>query len=49
MGIFVFAAVMTPTPDAITMIIMAAPMCALYFGAVGVGALRERAKAKKSP
>lgn len=42
MGIFVFAAIMTPTPDAITMIVMAMPMCGLYFGAIGVGALRER-------
>lgn len=40
--IFVFAAVMTPTPDAITMIAMAIPMCALYFGAIGIGALRAR-------
>lgn len=42
--IFVFAAVMTPTPDAITMIVMALPMCGLYFGAIGIGALRERAR-----
>ncbi len=47
MGIFVFAAVMTPTPDAVTMIIMALPMCGLYFGAIGVGALRERSRRAK--
>lgn len=40
--IFIFAAVMTPTPDAITMIAMAIPMCVLYFGAVGIGALRTK-------
>ncbi|GIG54586.1 twin-arginine translocase subunit TatC [Demequina activiva] len=39
---FTFAAIMTPTPDAITMIAMAVPMCGLYFGAIGVGALRGR-------
>jgi sec-independent protein translocase protein TatC len=48
MGIFVFTAVMTPTPDAITMIVMAIPMCALYFGAIGVGAIRERSQLRKS-
>lgn len=46
--IFVFAAAMTPTPDAITMIVMAIPMCGLYFGAIGIGALRERARRKGS-
>ena len=45
--IFVFAAAMTPTPDAITMIVMAIPMVALYFGAIGIGALRARGRAKE--
>jgi sec-independent protein translocase protein TatC len=45
--IFVFAAAMTPTPDAITMIVMAIPMVALYFGAIGIGALRARTRAKE--
>lgn len=44
--VFVFAAVMTPTPDALTMILMALPMCALYFAAIGIGALRGRAQRK---
>lgn len=44
--IFIFAAVMTPTPDAITMIAMAVPMCALYFGAIGIGALRAKKRVK---
>lgn len=39
---FVFAAVMTPTPDAITMIVVALPICALYFGAVAVSILHDR-------
>jgi sec-independent protein translocase protein TatC len=44
--IFVFAAVMTPTPDALTMIVMALPMCGLYFLAIGIGALRRRSRRK---
>jgi len=47
-GIFAFAAAMTPTPDAITMILVALPMCALYFGAIGVGVLRERTQKRSA-
>lgn len=39
---FTFAAMMTPTPDVITMVWVALPVCALYFVAVGVCWLRER-------
>ncbi len=39
---FVFAAVMTPTPDALTMIVVAVPICLLYFAAVGVCMLHDR-------
>ena len=39
---FVFAAVMTPTPDAVTMLAVAGPMSALYFLAVGVCLLHDR-------
>lgn len=39
---FVFAAVMTPTPDALTMILVALPICVLYFGALGVAVLYDR-------
>jgi sec-independent protein translocase protein TatC len=39
---FVFAAVMTPTPDALTMIFVAAPICVLYFGALGLCILHDR-------
>lgn len=45
---FVFAAVMTPTPDAITMIVMALPICGLYFAALGVCVLHDRRVAKKA-
>ncbi|MGC5165704.1 twin-arginine translocase subunit TatC [Luteimicrobium sp. DT211] len=39
---FVFAAVMTPTPDAVTMLAVAVPMCALYFAAVAVCLAHDR-------
>jgi sec-independent protein translocase protein TatC len=39
---FVFAAVMTPTPDAITMLMVALPICALYFLALSVCELHDR-------
>ncbi|MFF3063687.1 twin-arginine translocase subunit TatC [Oerskovia sp. NPDC057915] len=44
---FVFAAVMTPTPDALTMIFVALPICVLYFGAVGIAILRDRSTDKR--
>ncbi len=40
--IFTFAAVATPTPDAVTMLFVAIPMCALYFGAVWVCVVHDR-------
>ncbi len=40
--IFVFAAVATPTPDAVTMLFVAFPMCALYFGAVWICLVHDR-------
>jgi sec-independent protein translocase protein TatC len=39
---FVFAAIMTPTPDALTMIFVALPICVLYFGALGLCFLHDR-------
>ncbi|SDS52212.1 Sec-independent protein translocase TatC [Paraoerskovia marina] len=45
---FTFAAVMTPTPDVITMIWVALPVCALYFVAVGICALRGRQVARRA-
>lgn len=44
---FVFAAVMTPTPDALTMILVALPICGLYFAALGVTTLRDRRVARR--
>jgi len=45
--IFVFAAVATPTADAISMFGLGLPMCGLYFGAVGVCALTDRRRAAR--
>lgn len=39
---FVFAAVATPTADAVSMVALAVPMCALYLGAVGICAITDR-------
>lgn len=47
LGAFVFSAVMTPTPDAITMILMALPICGLYGVAVAVCLLHDR-RARRS-
>jgi sec-independent protein translocase protein TatC len=47
--IFVFAAVMTPTPDPWTMCFMALPMIALFFLAVGIGLLVDRRRARHDP
>ncbi len=44
---FVFAAMMTPTPDALTMILVAMPIVVLYFVAVGVSHLHDRHEAKR--
>ena len=45
--IFVFAAVMTPSPDPWSMLILAFPMVGLFFMAVGIGALIDRRRAKR--
>lgn len=44
---FLFTAIMTPTPDPWMMILMALPMVALYFVAVGIGWLLDRRRAKR--
>ncbi|WP_062073140.1 twin-arginine translocase subunit TatC [Demequina sediminicola] len=45
--IFIAAAMLTPTPDVVTMMSMAGPMVALYFGAIGVARLGEKRRDKK--
>jgi sec-independent protein translocase protein TatC len=47
--IFVFAAMMTPTPDAWTMLALAIPMVALFFAAVGIATLLDRRRARRQP
>jgi len=39
---FLFAAIMTPTPDVLTMFTVALPICGLYFVAYGVSVLHDR-------
>src|SRR5271167_2320285 len=45
--IAVVAAIITPTPDATTMLIFMAPMVGLYFIGIGVSAMVMRGKAKR--
>lgn len=42
--IAVGAAVLTPTPDAVTMMLMFVPMTILYFAAIGVSMIRDRSR-----
>ncbi|MEJ5944984.1 twin-arginine translocase subunit TatC [Pseudokineococcus basanitobsidens] len=44
---FAFAAVATPTPDALTMFLLALPMCGLFFAAIGIAALNDRRRARR--
>lgn len=46
-AIFTFAALATPTPDALTMLFVASPMCALYFGAVWTCMVHDRRVARR--
>jgi sec-independent protein translocase protein TatC len=45
--IFVFAAIAVPTGDPIGMTVLAAPICVLYFGAVGFAIVNDRRKAAR--
>ena len=47
--IFVFSAMMTPTPDAWTMLALAMPMVLLFYSAVGVATLLDRRRARSEP
>jgi sec-independent protein translocase protein TatC len=49
MLIFVFAAMMTPTPDAWTMLVLAIPMVGLFYGAVGVATVLDRRRGRNVP
>ncbi|MEZ0094723.1 twin-arginine translocase subunit TatC [Streptacidiphilus sp. EB129] len=45
--IFVFSAVATPTGDPLTMTVLAAPICVLFFLALAVATLHDRNKARR--
>lgn len=45
--IFIFAAVLTPTPDPWTMLSLAIPMDGLYFAACGLSVLFDRARSRR--
>lgn len=47
--IFIFAAMMTPTPDAWTMLALAFPMVGLFYAAVGVATLLDRQRKRNEP
>jgi len=49
MLIFIFAAMMTPTPDAWTMLVLALPMVGLFYGAVGVATVLDRRRTRREP
>ncbi|MBB1243460.1 twin-arginine translocase subunit TatC, partial [Streptomyces durbertensis] len=48
MGIAIFAAMVTPT-DPVSMLALAGPITALYFGATGFALLNDRRRAKRNP
>jgi sec-independent protein translocase protein TatC len=45
--ISIIAAIVTPTPDALTMLVFMSPMVGLYFFSIGVSALVVRRRAKR--
>ena len=47
--IFVFAAMMMPTPDPYSMMLLALPLVVLFWGAVGVSAILQRRKVRRRP
>ncbi len=47
-GIFLFAAMMTPTPDAWTMLLMGSAIVLLYLAALGVCFLNDRRRARRA-
>src|SRR5712692_3207751 len=47
LGIFIIAAIATPTPDIFNMLLFAMPMCLLFFVGIGAGFLLELRREKK--
>ena len=48
LGAFLFAAIATPTADAVSMLALGIPICALYFGAVGISAVSDRRRDRRA-
>ncbi len=48
MGITVFAAVATPSADPLTMLLLAAPIAALFFLAIGIALVHDARKARRA-
>jgi sec-independent protein translocase protein TatC len=48
-GIFVFAAAAVPTGEPLGMTALAAPMCLLYYSAIGIAVLNDRRRAARNP
>ena len=46
--VFAFAAIATPAADVLSMFLLAGPMTALYFGAVGIAILHDRRAARRA-
>ncbi|MFJ3787559.1 twin-arginine translocase subunit TatC [Kitasatospora sp. NPDC090091] len=49
MAITVFAAFATPSADPVSMLVLAAPIWALYFIAVGIALLNDKRRARRNP
>ena len=47
-GIFIFAAAAVPTGEPLGMTALAAPMCALYYSAIGIAVLNDRRRAARA-
>lgn len=48
-GSFLFAAVATPTPEVMSMVLLASAMCLLFSTAIGVCLLLDRRRSRRSP
>lgn len=48
MGITIFSAIAMPSPDPLSMLALAAPICALFFLAVGISILHDKRKARRA-
>ncbi|MBV9024615.1 MAG: twin-arginine translocase subunit TatC [Streptomycetaceae bacterium] len=48
MGIVVFSAIAVPSPDPLSMLTLAAPICGLYFIAVGISLLHDKHTARRA-